>query len=66
MNFDGSVGPIGNLKNANDLVIKLKNQLDTNSLPVIQCKKYKCVCGLCAPKAKELDTYNKIMEKYYR
>jgi hypothetical protein len=66
MNFDGSVGPIGNLKNANDLVVKLKNQLDTNSLPVIQCKKYKCVCGLCAPKAKELDTYNKIMEKYYR
>jgi hypothetical protein len=66
MNFEGSVGPIGNLKNANELINTLKNQLDNHSLPVIQCKKYKCLCGLCAPKSKDLDTYNKIMEKYYK
>lgn len=64
MNFDGSVGPIGNLKNSQEILSKLKNQLDTDSLPVIQCKKYKCYCGLCAPKAKNLETYNKIMKKY--
>ena len=64
MNFEGSVGPIGNLKNTEELISRLKNQLDNNNLPIIQCKKYKCLCGLCAPKAKSLETYNKIMEKY--
>jgi pyruvate-formate lyase-activating enzyme len=66
MNFDGSVGPIGNLKNTKEIISTLKNQLDNDNLPVIQCKKYKCLCGLCAPKAKDLDTYNKIMKKYYK
>lgn len=66
MNFEGTVGPIGNLSNTKEIISTLKNQLDNNSLPIIQCKKYKCLCGLCAPKAKELDTYNKIMEKYYK
>jgi pyruvate-formate lyase-activating enzyme len=64
MNFDGSVGPIGNLNNVEEILSTLQKQLDTNSLPVIQCKKSKCLCGLCAPKAKNLETYNSIMEKY--
>jgi hypothetical protein len=66
MNFDGTVGPIGNLTNTAEILSTLQNQLATNSLPIIQCKKYNCFCGLCAPKAKELDTYNKIMEKYQK
>ena len=65
MNFNGSVGPIGNLNNTQEILSKLKKQFDTNTLPVIQCKKYNCFCGLCAPKAKNLETYNFIMEKYY-
>lgn len=64
MNFEGNVGPIGNLTNANEILLKLKNQLDTDSLPVIQCKKESCLCGICAPKAKNLGDYKKIMEKY--
>jgi hypothetical protein len=64
MNFNGSVGPIGNLNNTKELLSKLKKQFDTNTLPVIQCKKYNCLCGLCAPKAKNLDTYKSIMKKY--
>jgi pyruvate-formate lyase-activating enzyme len=64
MNFDGSVGPIGNLNDTVKILSTLKNQLDNDSLPVIQCKKYNCLCGICAPKAKSLETYNKIMEKY--
>jgi pyruvate-formate lyase-activating enzyme len=64
MNFDGTVGPIGNLDQAQEVLSKLKNQLNTESLPIIQCKKYKCYCGLCAPKAKTLKTYNNIMKKY--
>jgi pyruvate-formate lyase-activating enzyme len=66
MNFEGSVGPIGNLKEANKIISTLKNQLDNCGLPIIQCKKYNCLCGLCAPKAKDLDTYNKIMKKYQK
>ena len=66
MNFDGGVGPIGKLNNTEEIISTLRNQLDTNSLPIIQCKKYKCLCGLCAPKAKNLDTYKSIMKKYQK
>jgi pyruvate-formate lyase-activating enzyme len=65
MNFDGSVGAIGNLNDTDKILCTLQNQLDTDTMPVIQCKKYKCLCGLCAPKAKNLETYNSIMEKYH-
>ena len=66
MNFDGHVGPIGNLNNTDQILNTLQNYIDKDNLPVIQCKKAKCYCGLCAPKAKELETYNTIMKKYQR
>ena len=66
MNFDGSVGAIGNLDNTKQILSTLQHQLDTNSLPIIQCKKYNCFCGLCAPKAKDLESYKKIMKKYQK
>ena len=64
MNFNGTVGPIGNLDQTQQILSTLQNQLDTDSLPIIQCKKYNCLCGLCAPKAKNLSTYHSIMKKY--
>jgi hypothetical protein len=64
MNFDGTVGPIGNLNNADEILHTLQNQLGTGTLPIIQCKKSKCVCGICAPKAKDLEDYKSIMKKY--
>jgi organic radical activating enzyme len=64
MNFDGQVGPIGNLSNSNELLGSLKTHFYNNTKPIIQCKKYNCWCGLCAPKAKNLDTYKQIMKKY--
>lgn len=66
MNFKGSTGPIGNLKNNHELLSDLAHQLSTNTVPIIQCKKTKCHCGLCAPKAKNLDTYKLINAKYQR
>jgi pyruvate-formate lyase-activating enzyme len=66
MNFDGEVGPIGNLNNTDQILSTLNNQLDTNTLPIIQCKKNQCWCGLCAPKAKDLEVYKKIMKKYQK
>jgi organic radical activating enzyme len=64
MNFDGTVGPIGSLTNTAEILNTLANQLDTGTLPVIQCNKSHCLCGLCAPKAKTLETYNTIIKKY--
>lgn len=65
MNFDGTVSPIGNLADSDNIISELKSQL-INGQPVIQCKKSKCLCGLCAPKAKNLDTYQSIMKKYQK
>jgi len=66
MNFNGTVGPIGNLNDSNLILSTLTEQLKNQTLPVIQCKKYSCLCGLCAPKAKNLDTYKKIITKYQK
>jgi hypothetical protein len=65
MTFDGTVGPIGNLSNPGTVIDKLKQQLALGQ-PVIQCKKANCLCGLCAPKAKHLDTFKSIMKKYQK
>jgi pyruvate-formate lyase-activating enzyme len=63
MRFDGTVGPIGNLSDTAGIINELKTQL-TSGQSVIQCKKHRCLCGLCAPKAKHLDTYQSIIKKY--
>lgn len=64
MNYSGTVGPIGTLSAADKLLTDTESQITNNTIPVIQCKKYKCLCGLCAPKAKTLQQYTKIMKKY--
>jgi hypothetical protein len=66
MNFDGDVGPIGNLDDTQQILSTLKHHLIADSLPIIQCKKHNCFCGLCAPKAKDLVSYQKIMKKYQK
>lgn len=66
MNFGGTVGPIGLLTETEKLLTSTKDQLINKTLPVIQCKKYKCTCGLCAPKAKNLEQYNTMMKKYQK
>jgi pyruvate-formate lyase-activating enzyme len=66
MKFDGTVGAIGTLDNSAELLAKTAAQLDSGTMPIIQCKKYNCFCGLCAPKAKELNTYNQIITKYQK
>jgi len=64
MNHSGEVAPIGTLAESEKLLNFTQTHLDNNTMPVIQCKKFKCVCGLCAPKAKHLDDFNDIMKKY--
>lgn len=64
MNFQGEVAPIGNLNRAQELLSWTQQHLANNNMPVIQCKKYQCWCGLCAPKAQQLSDYREIMKKY--
>lgn len=64
MNFDGQVAPIGNLNDTQALLDYTRTNIANNTLPIIQCKKEACWCGLCAPKAESLDTYKQIMLKY--
>ena len=64
MKFDGTVGPVGNLDHAAELLQTTKLALQQKTLPIIQCAKYNCWCGICAPKAADREHYLKIMEKY--
>lgn len=66
MNFSGSVGPIGNLSDTDNVLNTLSSQLSNQSLPVIQCKKNICMCGICAPKASTIEEYNEINKKYLK
>ena len=65
MNFNGTVGAIGNLKQADQLLNETKNYINTDTMPVIQCKKSQCLCGLCAPKAATRNEYDTIIKKYF-
>ena len=66
MRFDGKVGPIGYLKDARNILNTMREEITTGTRPIIVCKKKLCFCGLCAPKAKTLDTYNTMMSKYFK
>lgn len=58
MNFEGIRGAIGSLDQPELLLQQAHNST------VIQCANTRCYCGLCAPKAEDLDTYRTIMKKY--
>ena len=64
MNFNGQVGAIGTLEHFENLLDYTRENLKNDTLPTIQCKKSRCLCGLCAPKSADLPTYNTIMKKY--
>lgn len=64
MGFNGAVESIGTLDNVQPLLEFTKQGLISNTLPVIQCKKNLCLCGLCAPKSNTFEDYKSIMKKY--
>ena len=67
----GRVEPLGNLSNYQTLLDQVKTQLDKQAMPVIKCVKDICMCGFCAPKADNIDDFNKLLirnldkEKYH-
>lgn len=64
VNYDGSIGPMGYLSNTTSIIDTLRTNLTSDTAPIIQCKKSKCLCGMCAPKAKTLELYNEVIKKY--
>jgi pyruvate-formate lyase-activating enzyme len=64
MNLDSKVGVLGYLNNSNQIISDLKQMIETDSLPTVVCKKSSCWCGLCAPKARDQETFLKIMNRY--
>lgn len=64
MNFDGEVGPIGNIKNSQSLLDWTKQNMENQTMPIITCKKDICLCGVCAPKSKSKSKFNDIVKKY--
>lgn len=65
MNFDGIIGPIGNLNNTRELLDKTRLQLE-NGIPFMTCAKEVCFCGLCAPKAKTREQFAQVFSKYVK
>lgn len=64
MNFDGEVGPIGNIKDSQRLLNWTKRNIENQTMPVITCKKDRCLCGICAPKSKFKSDFNNVVKKY--
>jgi sulfatase maturation enzyme AslB (radical SAM superfamily) len=64
MRFDGTVGPIGNLRDSEKIIEELENQMNSDNVPIIKCVKEICCCGLCAPKAETEEAFRIIMPKY--
>lgn len=65
MSYDKTVGPIGSLDDTDKIIHDLKHRL-ANGTSSIVCKKPRCWCGLCTPKAKDIATYNDVMKKYVK
>jgi hypothetical protein len=65
-NFDGSVGPLGYLKDRRKILDTMRHEITTGIRPDIICNKKMCFCGLCAPKAKDKTTYDLMMTRYFK
>jgi len=67
----GQVEPLGNLKNYQKIIDKVKEQFDNRAMPIIKCIKDICMCGFCSPKADNLQDFKELLdrnldkEKYY-
>ena len=59
--FGGTRGPIGKLSEGDKILADLKAMLESEAMPTIICPKQTCGCGLCAPKSKYKESYQKVL-----
>ena len=55
--------PLGNLSDYQSIIDTLRKQLDTNSMPIIQCVKDICRCGFCSPKAESRNDFMELIKR---
>lgn len=53
-------GPIGNLSNSDLILNEISNKINQEIIPNIICPNNRCGCGMCAPKAKNIDDFIEI------
>ncbi|NQY99453.1 MAG: radical SAM protein [Bdellovibrionales bacterium] len=57
-------GAIGSLSQSDEILDKLRLNIAQNTMPLIQCPNKMCGCGLCTPKAKNLDDLKAILPNH--
>lgn len=62
--FDGTRGPIGKISEGQAIIKELKKNLQNKTMPTIVCPKQTCGCGLCAPKSKYKENYQKVLTNH--
>ena len=59
----GKVEPLGYLSHSRQIIDTLTTQLETNTMPIIQCVKDVCICGFCAPKAESKTDFMELIQR---
>lgn len=60
----GRVEPLGNINNYSKILDTLKQQLENNNMPIIECIKKTCTCGFCAPKASTKEEFMQLIKRH--
>jgi hypothetical protein len=59
----GKVEPLGYLASRDEIIQTLQTQLETKTMPIIQCVKDICRCGFCAPKAESRQDFMDLIKR---
>ena len=59
----GQVEPLGYIAQSDSIIATLRTQLETQTMPVIQCVKDICRCGFCAPKADSKEDFMELISR---
>lgn len=59
----GRVEPLGYIAQSDNIITTLRTQLETQTMPIIQCIKDICRCGFCAPKADSKEDFMELISR---
>jgi pyruvate-formate lyase-activating enzyme len=63
MSTTNQIEALGNLHQADQILDTLSQQLLTKSMPIIECKKEICLCGICAPKSQNQKDFLELIQR---
>jgi hypothetical protein len=63
MSTTGKYESLGNISDSKKIISTLTTQLETSTMPIIQCKKNICRCGFCAPKAEDKKDFMDLIKR---